>query len=320
MAAKLMARGIYSTALVNLALKDGKFELVQPTESQKRRFNIQAVEDEPDITINDANDRHAVKIAGREDEVREFISLLRAYDDSSAIWWKTTGSTALCVVSFSLDSKVKLDKLRSEVTYTVPWHHYCRSGSEGLSLMVSMAERLVEEGLAGPEQVNQVFQEEINRLTPRVGTRIHITHTKLNGRLISLSPGKVIWRRSGDLKITRTIMSSGLYDGLRVPRTLGDTAVMYIKRGQPYTTTKYYSQDGTLKGEYYNICTPVEVFDSYIRYIDLGVDVVRRPNSEPEIIDAEELEEALARGVISERIYREAMDIAKKLYDSLCGS
>jgi len=312
-----MARGIYSTALLNLALKTGMFEVVSPTASQKTRFSLADNSEDPDITVTDTTDRHAVKILGEEQSVQEFVSQLRRVDDYSAVWWKSGDRSSLCIAAFSLKSKLALDSLRGEVTYTVPWHHYCRSGSESLSLCVTLAEKLVEENLAEPERVKLLFQQEMEKLTPRLGSLIRIVHTKLSGKVISLSPGKVVWRRGSELRIVRQILGGGVYDGLNVQKSPGDYAITHIKRGQPFMITKYYSHNGVLKGEYYNVSTPVEVYDSYIRYIDLSVDVVRLPDGTLRIIDREELDEAFSMGVISERMYREALETSRGIVKML---
>ncbi len=314
-----MIRGIYSTALARLALKSGGFEIVSPTESQKRRFGISDSGDIPDISVGDATDRHSVKVIGDRDKITAFIEEVRQVDNSVLTWWRNSREDkgTLCILSFPMQAKLTMDNLRSEVTYTVPYHHYCRAGGEGLSLMVSLAEKIVEDGLADPSKISEIFQAEVTRLTPRTGTTVRIYHTKLTGKTIQLSPGKVIWRREGEVKILRRIMGNGVYDGLGIPKSIGDTAIMYIKRGQPYTVTRYYSINNILKGEYYNICTPVEVYDTYIRYIDLGVDVVKPANAEPKIIDLEELETALNSGVISRNQYEKALETANEIFKSL---
>ena len=314
MAVKLMVRGIYSTALVKLALASGGFEIVSPTESQRRRFGLSGDSETPDVTVVDMGDRHGIRVTGVREGVLEFIETVRQADDNAVTWLQgDDGATLSYLLSFPMQVKETMDKLRSEVTYTVPYHHYCRAGSEGLSLMVSLAEKIVEDGLAEPSRVSEMFRNEVSRLTPRIGSIVGIYHTKLTGKTVKLSPGKVIWRREGEVKILRRIMGNGVYDGLGIPKSVGDTAIMHIKRGQPYTVTKYYSINNILKGEYYNICTPVEVYDNYIRYVDLGVDVVKPAGGEPKIIDLDELERALSGGIISKHMHDWALNTAKEI-------
>lgn len=317
---KVMVRGIYSTALLRLILKNGH-EISLPTISQKERFGVWSTES-PDVMVSDTQDKHAVKILGKTEYIEEFVRILKKDVPSTIFVGKTKqlenpqGNVQL-IAAFPLNAKLELDTLRSEVTYTVPWHHFCRAGSESLSSMVSFAEQLLEEGLVQPEKVYALFKEYISKLTPRLGSNIRIIHSKLDGRNIVMGPAKVIWRGNGIIKVRRLILGGGVYDGLNVPKSPGDYAITELKKESMYTVTKYYSLNGSPKGEYYNICTPIEMYDTYVRYVDLGVDVVRPFGKEPRIIDQDEPREACAAGKLPEHIMKKAFDVAEELVKQL---
>ncbi|MCS7136668.1 MAG: DUF402 domain-containing protein [Nitrososphaerota archaeon] len=315
-----MVRGIYSTALLRLILKNGH-EISSPTISQKERFGVWSTES-PDVVISDTQDKHAVKILGKREHVEDFISMLKK-EVPSAIFVgrakqvENSQENILLIATFPLNAKFELDTLRSEVTYTVPWHHFCRAGSESLSLMVSLIEQLLEEGLLQPEKVYATFKEYVSKLTPRLGSVIRIVHSKLDGRNVVMGPAKVIWRRDGVVKVRRLILGGGVYDGLNVPKSPGDYAITELRKECMYTVTRYYSFSGNLKGEYYNVCTPVEMYDTYVRYVDLGIDVVRPFGKEPSIIDQDEPKEAYADGKLPEHIMKKALDVADELMKQL---
>lgn len=317
---KVMVRGIYSTALLRLVLKNGH-EISSPTTSQKERFGAWSTE-LPDVIVSDTKDKHAVKVLGKREHVEDFVGMLKKGVPSTILVSKAreledSQENVQLIVAFPLDAKLELDELRSEVTYTVPWHHFCRAGSESLSLMVSFAEQLLEDGLLQPDKVYGMFKEYVSKLTPRLGSNIHIVHSKLNGRNIIMGPAKVIWRKEGVIKVQRLILGGGVYDGLNVPKSPGDYAITELKKERMYTVTRYYSLNGSLKGEYYNICTPVEMYDTYVRYVDLGVDLVKPFGKEPSIIDQEEPREACAAGKLPEHIMKKAFDIAEELMKQL---
>ncbi|MEM3066739.1 MAG: hypothetical protein QXI81_05355, partial [Nitrososphaerota archaeon] len=166
---KVMARGIYSTALLRLIFKNGH-KISSPTTSQKERFEAWTMESS-DVVLSDTQDKHAVKILGKMECVDEFVELLKKGVPSTIFVGgvrqvENSHDTVQLLAAFPLDAKLELDLLRSEVTYTVPWHHFCRAGSEGLSLMVSFAEQMLEEGLLQPEKVYAMFKEHISKLTP----------------------------------------------------------------------------------------------------------------------------------------------------------
>jgi len=307
---KISVRGIYSTALVGLFLEKG-FTIVKPTRSQRERFGLSESREEPDVIIGEQRDRHYVEAKGLPEVIEEIVRVMRREFFDLII---VRPNLAHARFGFPVEAKKKLDELRSKVAYTVPLHHYCRAGGEALSSMVSFAEELVERGLVSPEEMNQMFREQVEKIAPRLGTRIQVIHGKLGGRNIILGPGKTVWRREGAVKVERRIMSSGIYDGLGVEKSPGDYALTEVKRFEWWTKTSYYSISGTAKGIYYNICTPVALYPDSIHYFDLEVDVVVKAGGRPEIIEEELLEKAVEEERIgrelAERALREAERIA----------
>jgi predicted RNA-binding protein associated with RNAse of E/G family len=78
----------------------------------------------------------------------------------------------------------------------------------------------------------------------------------------------------------------------------------------------YYDRNNDEKGEYFNICTPIEIFPTKIRYIDLEVDVVRFPDGESRIIDEEHLRKRVEEGIFPEKIASLAMREADMILTS----
>lgn len=310
---RFMIRGIYSTALINLLLDEG-FELVKPTKSQKERFGVEDTGEEAEAILSTTKDKHYLEIRGVGEVVGEIINVLRrSLVDLIVIWLEKIGNLGRVWVGFPANVKQELDMLRSKVAYTVPWHHYCRAGGEALSTMVSFAEDLVEQGLADGESVAKLFDETVRKAIPRRGTVAKILHAKLDGHLLKLRPGRVIWRSEGEVKLQRRILGGGTYDGLGIPKSPGDYAVTEAKLMEWYTKTRYYDISGKLKGIYYNVCTPTALYPDHIHYFDLEVDVVIRGEGDVEIIDVERLEEAVEEGRICEDLKKTALQVAEKL-------
>ena len=308
-----MIRGIYSTALIKL-LKDEGFTIINPTRSQTERFGITERGD-ADLEIIDSQfDRNCIEMRGLADALIQVVeSLRKAFRDLIILKLDLSENLARARIGFPNEAKLKLDELRSSVAYTVPYHHYCRAGGEGLSSMVSIAEDLVEQGIVPAEEMSKRFEEQVKRLAPRLGAVIKITHIKPDGKRLILGPGRVVWRGEGKVRIMRRIMGFGTYDGLGIEKAPGDYAITEVSRFQPWMKTSYYSMSGELKGCYYNISTPISIYPDHIHYFDLEVDVVVKPNSKPEIIDAEPLEKAIQENRITEELKKEALKIAEEL-------
>jgi len=310
---KLTIRGIYSTALIQLLLSNG-FTITRPTKSQSERFGILS-RDQPDAEIIDSTlDRNCVDVRGSPDVVESVIGVLRKnFVDLMVLRVKDLGGLLGVRIGFPNDAKLRLDELRSMVAYTVPYHHYCRAGGEGLSSMVTIAEDLVERGIVPAEEMCKSFREQVLGISPRVGSVVRIIHVKPDGRRIILGRGRVVGRMDGSIRLMRRMMGFGVYDGLGVEKCPGDYAITEVSMFRPWMKTSYYSISGTLKGCYYNISTPVSIYPDHIHYFDLELDVVVKPGSCPEIIDADGLERAVQENRISEELKKTAFRIAEEI-------
>ncbi|MEM2040619.1 MAG: DUF402 domain-containing protein [Nitrososphaerota archaeon] len=308
-------RGIYSTALTKHLLDHGH-ELVNPTKSQAERFGACTSSVAPDVIINDTGDKEGVVIQGGPESVMEFVQDIRE------ISWQVVvtpirihGGVASARIYFPAEAKTSLDIIRAKITYTLPYHHFCRAGGETLSNIVSMLEELVDIGALNREIAEQKITGLINRLAPRKGSSGMIHHLKpLSGKIL-LGPFR--FYRSGEVLIGRRIIKGfGKYNGLGVDKTPGDVSISRIKRFSWRMETRYYGLGNAEKGRYINISTPIHLYESHAWYIDLGIDVVEKPNGERMIIDAEELEQLLEKSCISRELYEKAMSEAKSILDS----
>jgi len=109
-------------------------------------------------------------------------------------------------------------------------------------------------------------------------------------------------KKDGKLILLRRFFKKGIYDGLQVSKDEGDFAVSEFTIGSLSFRTRYFSRDSSYKGTYININTPVEVYPSGVRYVDLEVDVCVWPDGRIKTIDAEKLEEAVSLGLVSEKL------------------
>jgi len=213
----------------------------------------------------------------------------------------------LANIEFPALSKAKLDQIREEVIPTINGHHFYKACGGKLSASVDMAERLLEKGSAQAD-VEELFKQVTEREYPTIGSLIQIEHVKLDGRVFHLGKALVRSLENDDsgirLRFHRAFKVRGTYDGLRAPKEPGDYAITEVKIGEWHFETKYFSEDGNLKGIYVNLNTPVELYPYGIRYVDLEVDVCKWPDGRVEIIDEGKLEKALNEGYIGEKLVK----------------
>jgi len=223
-------------------------------------------------------------------------------------------------IEFGGGVKKKLDEIRNEVVPTIEGHHQFKSYDPEFTLAVDVAEGILAKLPSQRQKISKGFLEAIiTSKGPKVGWIFTLNHVKPDGQIIKIGPGEVIEVSTDPLKVTikRYLRPGKFYDGLEVPIESGDYAITEIEAGKWWFVHRYYDKDGNLKGEFYNINTPVEIYPDKARYVDLEVDIVRWPDGKKEIIDKEKLKEHYEEGIISEKLYKATLRIAQEVYDRL---
>lgn len=217
-------------------------------------------------------------------------------------------------VEFPYPSKLALDDLRRQTTPTLPGHH---------QLKIIDSRRVDDlEGILGkfPQKGNDLAQTLKNELIYShysEGKHLSVYHIKPDAGPIEIRGRIKEIPAIGQIRLERRFKGGGSYDGLGVPKEEGDWGIMEIKEGNWWVCFSYFSSDGRSKGEIFSINTPVEFYRDYIYYVDLEIDVVKFPCGETKIIDVEELEERVNKGIISTELANKAKRIAEEIKEKL---
>lgn len=303
-------RGIYTTALTGLLLDHG-FEIVQPSEEIIERFGVEASERNPDLSIRDRHDRQGIEAFGSVEAIEDLRSILG--EELLDVILRKRFDRGYLDVEFPWASKRKLDEYRREVVPTVHMHHYYKACGGEISSAAEMAERLIKRGRPAGE-VEELLRRTIEPYLPFEGSEIGIEHVKLSGFVISLGRAVIAaYDEESMIRYTREIKGGCVYDGLGVEKEAGDRAVTEAKLGEYYTITRYYSKGGRFKGAYINLNTPIELYPSRIRYVDLEVDICIWPGGDVKVIDEEIFERAASRGIITEKLFEVIREKTKEL-------
>lgn len=243
-------------------------------------------------TIAEHIDTALAEAAGPDDQTQSIISPFR-----TAWAW------------FGRKGRFKLDEFRREVHPTMAGHHRIKAGTEQASAAVDFVESLCS---TTPAEFPTGLV--IETFGPSTGDTYGLYHGKPDGRRYDLGPGTVT-DISPPEKITvqREISSHGTYDALGTERQPGDIAVTKLAEGREWYPTSYRGAEGKYKGTYVNICTPVELFPDGARYMDLHVDVIKRPDGEVTIVDTDELDAAVESGSISPALAERAREVAQRV-------
>jgi len=327
MAPRLKIRGIYTTALTKFLLDSG-YEIADPSAEIQERFGLPQTRRLPEILIQDREDLQGVHIFGEAEPLIPLVRLLQErLLDAVLLEFKTgegspeelTGEApeskdlARARLEFAGASKETLDDIRSSVIPTLTRHHRLRI------IHPKKLERAEKELWRSPDRKGELEKEIFLGaiLIPmRKSGRVRLEHIKPLGKPIRPREGVLLEADERKILIKR-FFSQGRYDGLGLPIEEGDYSLTEVQEGAWYVKHAYYSAAGKPKGEYYNINTPVELYPHGARYVDLEVDVIRRGEEEPFIVDRDALAILAKAGRITVGLEKMAGDVAEKLIEGL---
>jgi hypothetical protein len=327
MAPRLKIRGIYATALTKLLLDSG-YEIVDASAEIQERFGLPPSAELPEVFIQDRDDLQGVDIIGESAQISPLVCLLQdRLLDVVMLEFKTgegpaeeligeleeSKDLASARLEFAGASKKALDEIRSSVIPTLIRHHRFRI------IHPQKLERAEKELWRSPDRKEDLEKEiflEAILLPLRKSGLVRLEHIKPLGKPIRPREGVLL--EAGEQKIIiKRFFSQGRYDGLGLPIEEGDYSLTEVQEGAWHVKHGYYSAAAKLKGEYYNINTPVELYPHGVRYVDLEVDVVRRVGEKPFMVDRDILAILAKEGRIGASLEKMAMDVAEKLIDNL---
>jgi S1 RNA binding domain./Protein of unknown function (DUF402). len=259
----------------------------------------------------DALDSALSRVTGRARGLDDALADAPVPDDSAPHQYYEGETTRW--VWFGRESRFALDERRRAAVDTMPGHHRIKAAVEEASAAVDFVEAVCEGG-----EGEFPFDATTRQFGPREGDQVAIAHGKPDGRRVVLGHAEVTSRTpDGSVTVRRDISGGGTYDALGVERRDGDEAITKFEEGRWWYPTAYRGENGTGRGTYANVCTPVEVFPEEVRYVDLHVDVVKTPDGTVRRVDDDELDAAVDAGDVPEPLAEKARDVASALESAL---
>jgi len=308
--------GMYGTALARLLLEGGH-EVVEPTAELKDRLKLPEVQGAAQTILQDRYSLHGVDILGETELVWELLRflqlqltdavLVRLDPEEDRDGWVRAG------VEFPGAAKEVLDRVRGSVVPTIPKHHRLRIVNWRA---VKSCEQALKDDPSSIQQAGiKLFQELVLGSLGRGGS-VRLEHVRVGARPARPREATLIEFSTEGFVVKRRL-SQGWYDGLEMPIEEGDYAITEIREGAWSVRHVYYSGTGALKGEYHNVNTPVEMYPYGARYVDLEIDVVRRPGEKAFLLDRERLELLAREGYVSENLRNKALQVAHNILERL---
>ena len=187
----------------------------------------------------------------------------------------------------TMEDKLKLDYKRNEVLPTMAYHHTLKSGGDKLSTAVELGDRMSPKCKCYLNSVLDFVREIVKDCK-----KIKIIHDrKWKDEVIEIGPLKYVGNLGKFEVFMRRVKEYGKYDGIGAIKEPSDVILTFVKLLRPTLFHAYLAENGYLKGIYHNINTSIEIGECFLRYLDLGVDVVKKENGTVEVIDTEELQQ-----------------------------
>lgn len=316
MESRIKIRGIFSTALTRLLLDCG-YPIVDPSVKIRELFGLDCRDEPHDILIQDRENLQGILLSGQPEKICQFLTFLQErltdavlldFDQSP-----NDESVARAVMEFPGASKKELDIIRGSVTPTLARHHLLR-------IVDSKALERAETSLARQPENQEILERKLFReaivLPLEKNGIVRLEHVRPSGKSMRPREGVLTKLNSKGLVFKR-FFSEGRYDGLDLPIQKGDYGLTTVEEGAWHIKHSYYDRNDRLIGEYYNVNTPVELYPYGARYLDLEVDVVRRTDGLPVLLDREKLALQVKSGCIGRMLETKAMDVANGILKQL---
>jgi hypothetical protein len=323
MAKVIKIRGIYTTAFTRLLLDSG-YRIADPSPEIRQRFKLGPAPKAADILLKDREDHQGVDLIGEADGISRLLktiqetlldAVLLSFEPlakgEAELIDDLEASRELSHARLELGgaSKEKLDGLRASVVPTLARHHRLRILHP--RTLEKAENQLGKRPKSKPNLEKALFQEAI-LLPLSKADGVRLEHIKIKGKPVRPREGALVEGKGTRIVIKRSF-SQGRYDGLNLPIEGGDYGLSEVQEGAWHLKHTYFSKDGKLKGEYYNINTPVELYAYGARYIDLEIDVVRRAGGIPFIVDREDLALLVKEGKITRQLEKKAVEEAEQI-------
>ncbi len=228
------------------------------------------------------------------------------------------GEKIALIIPSSL-SKDYLDNIRSSVTPTSPYHHRLRGLEDMFKDVIDFMD--ITSYNVNVDVLRGCVRKWI--LSKLLESDITIKHVKPDGSVIGLGKGKVLKVLDDDricISLERRVIGSGFYDGLGIPKEVGDRITTEVCEDRWWVKHEYSSPSGNVKGIYININTPPELLPyNVIKYVDLGIDLVKKDGL-CRLVDIEELRNLLQRKSLKFDMLNNVIYLLDKLISEFCMS
>lgn len=199
-------------------------------------------------------------------------------------------------------AKAACDTLRADILPTLPGHHKYKAQGELYGVIVDALEKELPPDVLRTRTASLNVLSSLNAMQLPLDAHLRFLVRDLDGRVTEAGTGQRLTYDLDDgwVEVRETLPDEDSYPPLLdVVKQPGDYTVTRFREGSWSYTTRFYSREGTWKGDYASLTTPIAIFSDQLHLVNLHVAGHYSPQQAPAFAGFAGLQELHRQGVIS---------------------
>jgi len=252
--------------------------------------------------------RTAAQHADEQVLVQEIAHLTQAARDLQARIAGTTtvgyihGGEMVAQALLPGHSKAVCDTLRAEIMPTLPGHHKYQAQRDIYGAIVDALEKELPPEVLRTRTASLNVLSSLDAMQLPIHNQLRFLVRDLDGRVAEAGEGQRLAYDldAGWVDVRETLSRQDSYPpDLPLDQQPGDYAITRFQEGSWSYITRFYGRDGTWKGDYASLTTPIAIFSDQLHLVNLHVKGKYSPLQPPTLTGFEALQDLQRQRVVS---------------------
>jgi len=252
--------------------------------------------------------RTAAQYAEEQVLVQEIAHLTQTAHDLQARIAATTtvgyihGGDMVAQVLLPGQSKAVCDTWRAEIMPTLPGHHKYQAQRDVYGAIVDALEKELPPEVLRTRTASLNVLSSLDAMQLPIHNQLRFLVRDLDGRVTEAGEGQRLAYDldAGWVDVRETLPHPESYPpDLQLDKQPGDYSVTRFQEGSWSYITRFYGRDGTWKGDYASVTTPIAIFSDQLHLVNLHVTGQYSPLQPPALTGLEALQDLQRQRVVS---------------------
>lgn len=219
------------------------------------------------------------------------------------------GGEAIAQVVMTAHAKAMCDQLRTAIIPTLPGHHKYKAHGDTYHAAVDALEKELPPEMLRARTANLNVLSSVNAMQQPLNQTLQVQMRHVDGRVTSQNNVQPVGYdiTAGWVEVRQELMTPNTYPpDFSIEQQSGDYLLTRFHEGAWSYISRLYGRDGTWKGDYARVTTPVAIFTDQIQVLDLRLTVRRSATHTPALTGLEALRQFQEQRVISAALVQRA--------------